>query len=622
MQPESIVSLAQALSTLPSKPGVYQYYDSAGKLLYIGKAKNLKNRVRSYFAFTQTKEQGIPIPNHTLSHRITLMVRQIAQLQVVVVDSEQDALILENSLIKQLKPKYNILLRDDKTYPYIAFDLDLDFPTPIITRNIAKTQKNVLYFGPYPSGCRDIVNSLLELFPLVQKSPKCVAQKKSCLFYQIQRCKAPCEGHISKQAYREILENALEVLKTPSKLLAMLKERMAFLSNTLRFEEAGIYRDRIKKLINLQSLSVLDVAKNINLDVLYFYTGESNNNQVESSVIKQGILLWLFVRSGKVVSFSSTIVRLKYDYDPVELYTQALLNAYAQKLPLLPDAIVLPDIKGLSMVEDFIMRAQGKKIPLIAPKRGEKAKILALAHTNAKEILHKHYQEQGNEYILLEKLKQLLNLDSIPFRIEVFDTSHHSGSDCVGGMVVYEYGEFAKSAYRRYKLQGSDEYSQIREMLTRRALKFAQESPPDLWLIDGGVAQIKLAREILDSSGANVCVVGIAKQKRDFKAYRAKGNARDTIYTLEKTLLLEPSNKCLQFLQKLRDEAHKYAISYHRHTKRKALTQRIHLQEDGLSTAQITRLLTIMGSYEAIKDLSKEEAKALLAARRKHKGTL
>lgn len=698
-------NLSQKLSSLPNSAGVYQYFDSNGRVLYIGKAKSLKNRVKSYFALSQTIELDTPIPNPKVSLRIASMVRQISNIEILLVNSEQDALILENSLIKQLKPKYNILLRDDKTYPYIAFDFGSDFPTPSISRAKAK-QKSVSYFGPFTSGAREIINSLLEMYPLVQKS-SCLREKKACLFYQINRCSAPCEGKIDKHSYAKILNEAISLLKSPHKLLAKLKEKMLTLAESRRYEEATIYRDRIKKLQNLQSFSALDLAKDISADVFYFYVDEESNakeskkpaskkpaskkpaNLTESASLanptnstslashansknptiptkpakksQKGILLSLFVRSGKIISIQHEIIPLPENTQDTteihaEIYTQAILSQYASKLPILPSEILLPSIEGLpcELLSDFLHSTQGRKVLLSAPQIGTKAKILALAKQNAKELLARHSQNLSSENALLERIAELANLESIPSRIEVFDTSHHSGRDCVGAMIVYENGEFIKSAYRRYKLEASDEYSQMREMLIRRAKDFATTPPPNMWLIDGGKAQITLAKEVLQScglGGGGIDTIGIAKEKRESSlsaqnlsmqnltaqnlasvqeaqkmlhistrkssksANRAKGAANDTIYTIDKSIMLSPSDERLQFLQKLRDEAHRFAITYHREKKRASALQSTELNKRNLSQAKIKRLLSLVGSFEAIKNLSDEEIKNLLKKR-------
>ena len=880
-------NIAQKLRSLPNSAGVYQYVDSNGRVLYIGKAKNLKNRVKSYFSLSQTLQSNSPIPNPKVSLRIASMLRQVENIEILLVNSEQDALILENSLIKQLKPKYNILLRDDKTYPYIAFDLTKDFPLPCISRAKAK-QKGVSYFGPFVSGAREIINSLLEMYPFVQKS-SCAREKKSCLFYQIGRCSAPCEGKINKDSYAKIVEEAIILLKSPHKLLARLKEKMLSLSQSQQYEEASIYRDRIKKLQNLQSFSTLDLARDIDVDVLYFYISSnspagshcidlavcheartrvkltscqtaknststtlrarivdsskqadssengnsssldknpqdsrgnltqndktnspslaegvrgrvdsnaelslqdsesergktrqsrsffSNLNGIASdfknaqlkiqgdchaqqvalamtekrdchesayadsrndektrefnadfdksisndnvacrpegvgknarSILKtqnrdfsliaqndndrdisglspqydknidshaeksdlvyndkkqktqKGILLSLFVRGGKIISIENEIISLNQyfandkkddkillDEIQSQIYTQAILNQYSSKLPIIPSEILLPSVEGLpcELLSDFLHSTQGRKIALNVPQIGIKAKILALAKANAKDLLKQHTQKLQQETTLLECVAEMLNLDSIPHRIEVFDTSHHSGKDCVGAMIVYENGEFVKSSYRRYLLSGSDEYSQMREMLIRRAKDFATTPPPNLWLIDGGKAQIALANEVLQScglSGGAIDIVGIAKEKRESTtqnatninekmltlstrtksskyANRAKGAASDTLYTLSNSFLLNSHDELLQFLQKLRDEAHRFAIAFHREKKKTNALQSTELKKRNLNQAQVKRLLSLMGSFERVQKLSDEEIANLLKSKR------
>lgn len=593
-------NLIDRLNNLPNESGIYKYIDSNLKLLYVGKAKNLKNRIKSYFNLSQTLELKQPIPNPKVSQRIAIMVKQIYNLEFVITNNEQDALILENSLIKQLKPKYNILLRDDKTYPYIALNLNDDFPFPFITRVVLK-DKNIKYFGPYPNGAKELLESILELFPLVQKK-SCKNAKKVCLFYQINRCLGPCENYINKDEYRHILDSSLKALKSPQKILNLLKEKMNFLSENLRFEEALTYRERIKKINLIQNNSSVDFANSFNLDV---YNVEYINNRA--------VLVSLFVRNGKIIATDSQLLYFEYGFNLEEIFIQHILNHYEEKLPLIPSEILLPlelDVKDKELLENFISIQQDKKITISNPKKGDKEHLLQLALKNAKETLNQLNQKLHIESKIIKEIKDLLNLDSIPSRIEVFDTSHHLGSQKVGAMVVYENGEFIKNDYRKFILESSDEYGQMKEMLTRRALKFSESLPPDLWLIDGGKAQINIAKEVIDSSGFNVSVIGIAKQKVDSKAYRAKGAASDTIYTESGFLKLDSSDLRLQFLQKLRDEAHRFAIKFHRESKKRDLTNQNELSKKGLNQNEIKRLLSVK-NFSELKDLDSSELKDL-----------
>ena len=587
-------TLLEILKKLPSQSGVYHYFDSEGRLLYVGKAKNLKNRVKSYFRFTPKLSVA---PN--LSARITQMVSQIAFMRYIVVENENDALILENSFIKQLKPKYNILLRDDKTYPYLCVDMSVDFPRIVLTRKILKSP-NIRYFGPYSSGARDLLDSLYEVFTLAQKE-SCLKGKKACLFYQIKRCLAPCEGKVSKEAYQEILQKALECIHNPKKILSILEKKMEFLSENLRFEEAMVLRDRISKIKQINPLSSVDFARVEDLDI---FALESEGNR--------GVLVKFFVREGRVVSSASNVIKSQYEINFEEVYTQSLINYYSNTLPIKPKQVLIPYDFGEKReeLEAFLVKQLGKKIPIHFPKSGDKKKLCDLALQNARETLKIN---ATNEEALLLALKELFSLQSIPYKIEIFDTSHHRGKQCVGAMVVYEEG-FIKESYRHYLLEGSDEYSQMREMLERRIADFSTDSPPDLWVLDGGIGQINLAKDLLSSAGVNLEVIGIAKEKLDAKAHRAKGRALDILRDEKKQeYRLSSSDKRLQFLQKLRDEAHRFAITFHQKQKQKTMQQSKILEIKGIGKATQKRLLSYFGSFEAIKEASLEELEKVLS---------
>lgn len=587
-------TLAATLKKLPNKSGVYHYFDSEGRLLYIGKAKNLKNRIKSYFRFTPSLSVA---PN--LSARISQMVSQIASMRYIVVENENDALILENSLIKQLKPKYNILLRDDKTYPYLCVDISEDYPRILLTRKVFKSQ-SIHYFGPYSSGGRDLLDSLYETFPLVQKE-SCLKGKKACLFYQIKRCLAPCEGKISKEDYRKILEQALECIQNPKKILAILDKKMQFLSENLRFEEAMVLRDRIAKIRQISPLSGVDFARMEDLDIFAL--------EIEGN---KGVLVKFFVRGGRVVSSASNVIKSQYELNIEEIYTQSLINYYSGEILIKPKQILIPyDLKEKKdELEQFLYQKLHKKIPIHCPKSGDKKQLCNLALKNAKESLNLNLT--ASEEILLD-IQKLFGLQNMPYRIEIFDTSHHRGKQCVGAMVVYD-ERFIKESYRHYLLEGSDEYSQMKEMLQRRIEKFKEEVPPDLWVLDGGVGQINLAKDLLNSAGVNLEVVGISKEKLDSKAHRAKGAALDILRDEKgQEYRLKSSDKRLQFLQKLRDEAHRFAITFHQKQKQKTMQQSKVLEVKGVGKAIQKRLLAYFGSFEGIKKASLDELEKVLS---------
>lgn len=587
-------ALAATLKKLPNKSGVYHYFDSEGRLLYIGKAKKLKNRIKSYFRFTPSLSVA---PN--LSARISQMVSQIASMRYIVVENENDALILENSLIKQLKPKYNILLRDDKTYPYLCVDISEDYPRILLTRKVFKSQ-SIHYFGPYSSGGRDLLDSLYETFPLAQKE-SCLKGKKACLFYQIKRCLAPCEGKISKEDYRKILEQALECIQNPKKILAILDKKMQFLSENLRFEEAMVLRDRIAKIKQISPLSGVDFARMEDLDIFAL--------EIEGN---KGVLVKFFVRGGRVVSSASNVIKSQYELNIEEIYTQSLINYYSGEILIKPKQILIPyDLKEKKdELEQFLYQKLHKKIPIHCPKSGDKKQLCNLALKNAKESLNLNLT--ASEEILLD-IQKLFGLQNMPYRIEIFDTSHHRGKQCVGAMVVYD-ERFIKESYRHYLLEGSDEYSQMKEMLQRRIEKFKEEVPPDLWVLDGGVGQINLAKDLLNSAGVNLEVVGISKEKLDSKAHRAKGAALDILRDEKgQEYRLKSSDKRLQFLQKLRDEAHRFAITFHQKQKQKTMQQSKVLEVKGVGKAIQKRLLAYFGSFEGIKRASLDELEKVLS---------
>ncbi|ROR40965.1 excinuclease ABC subunit C [Caminibacter pacificus] len=590
--------LLEKVRSLPDKPGIYQYFDENGKLLYIGKAKSLKKRVKSYFRFNPFR------PADNLSPRIYKMISEAKDLNYIVVENENDALILENSLIKQLKPKYNILLRDDKTYPYIYIDLDEEFPRLEITRKVVKG-KNIKYFGPFSSGASAILKTVYEEIPLVQ-SKSCLRGKKACLYHQIGKCLAPCEGKITSKEYMKYVDKAIKLVHDKEKILEILYKKMEKYAENLQFEEAAEIRDRIKSIESAEIYSHVDLAKLEDLDI---FVVEVFGNKA--------VVIRIFVREGKVVASSHNIINSQTIPEKSEIYTRAILEFYSTQTPFTSSKILVgDDFEEREWLSKVLSEKFNKKITIITPTTNERKSLVKLAKLNAAEVV----KNQKENTILLE-IKTLFNLQNVPYKIEVFDTSHMQGEATVGAMVVWEDGKFKKSDYRHYHLEGKDEYSQMRELLTRRAQSFEKNPPPELWLIDGGAAQLKIAKEVIDSTGANVDILAISKEKIDAKAHRAKGAAKDKIYfpwkmeegelKIEKIDLSE-KDKRLQFLQMLRDEAHRFAIEFHRKTKRKKDTQIDLLKIKGIGKAKMTKLLNYFGTFENIKKASFNELKSVL----------
>ncbi|MDN5114246.1 excinuclease ABC subunit UvrC [Aliarcobacter butzleri] len=599
------MNLQEKLQQLPNDAGVYQYFDKNGHLLYIGKAKILKNRVKSYFKFTPKLQ-----PADKLSPRIYKMISEVESCEWIVVPNEHDALILENSLIKQLKPKYNILLRDDKTYPYIFVDFDEDFPRLDITRRIQKS-KSIKYFGPYSTGARDMLDSIYEIVPLVQKK-SCVKGKKACLFHQIQKCLAPCENKISKEEYAKIVENAMEYIYNKTKLISKLNEKMIQYSNDFRFEEAMTLRDRIKTIEKSQIKSGIDLATNEDIDI---FAINANN--------KKAVIVRMFLRDGKLTSSSHDFLKIdnfdeEFEFDYQEAYERAIINYYDNEIPLLPKEILIAhELEITNELEEFLHTRFNKKIKLINPKKDKKREIVNIALNNCDELLR--IENSKNQTSIYEELKELFNLQTLPYLIESFDNSHMMGQATVGAMIVWNesLNTFDKKAFRHYNLESKDEYSQMKEMLIRRVESFEKNPAPDLWIIDGGETLLKLAFDIVQSVGVNLDIIAIAKEKIDAKAHRAKGKAKDIIHYKTKngefkSFNLLTSDKRLQFVQRQRDEAHRFAITFHKKQKRAQDKQISLLQIKGIGEAKIKKLLLYFGEFEKIRKASFDELKTVL----------
>ena len=586
------MSISETLREAPPLPGVYQYFDRSGRLLYIGKAKNLKYRLKSYWRLTPYLR-----PNPDTTPRILRMLEEAERLEYILVDSEEDALILENSLIKQLKPKYNILLRDDKTYPYIFIDEGELFPRFEITRKVVQGKK-VRYYGPFPSGARALLDTLYEVYPLVQKKG-CQNRKEACLFYQIGRCPAPCEGKVTPEDYMNTVEEARSAMHNLKKLVSKLEERMNILADQERFEEASRIRDRIAAIQQLKISSDIDLASNEHYDIFAVVNGES-----------RGVVLRLFMRHGKIAASSHSFFRQTEMFDCEEAYRQALISFYDKNTPdSVSTILVAHELKGADELGATLTLRRGRKSAVVYPRRGRKTKLVELALKNARELLRiENKKSTGIE----KKIRDLFGLDLIPWRVEVFDNSHMMGEAPVGAMVVWSDGEWMKTSYRRYSLTARDEYHQMEEMLRRRIREFRTDPPPDMWLLDGGDTLLMLAEDLLSEAGVDLPVVAIAKEKIDAKAHRAKGAARDILYFGKgEAIHLDPADKRLQWLQRLRDEAHRFALAYHR-SKKRSLDRRISLLEHrGIGPATVKKLLDYFGTFDAVEKASREELVAV-----------
>ena len=582
--------LIDEIRTLPNEPGVYQYFDAQNRLLYVGKAKILKNRVKSYFKFTPSLA-----PAEKLSPRILKMISEAVHLEYIVTPSEADALILENSFIKQLKPKYNILLRDDKTYPYIFINLNDEFPRFEITRKVVKGS-NIRYFGPYFSGAGELLEALYLNFNLVQKK-SCIKGKKACLFHQLKRCYAPCEGKISKESYAKIVADATAALQNPNLLIARLEELMLNYAKAEDYEQAAVTRDKIQTLKNMQTKVEVDLAK---LEDFEAYSVACVHDMI--------CAVRFSVQSGKITGVKTDITQAKNaQKDEInEAYKQAILKSFIAGQPIISTKIYVHEsFEDSELVEEILNERFGRKFSITCPKIGDKRKICEIATKNAEVSIEKYLKTHDN--VLLNEIKEYFDLAHTPYVVEAYDNSHLFGEASVGAMVRYEHGEWAKQNYRHMHLNSKNDYDQMKESLTARALRFDKLSPPDLWVIDGGEVLLNLACEILASSGANVDVIAISKEKIDAKAHRAKGEAKDKIYTKNGSFSLSTSDKKLQFFQKMRDESHRFVISFHRKTRQKNDMQRSILKQAGVSKGSIAKLISFYGSFDKINEANLDE---------------
>jgi len=587
------MTLLETIKQLPDSAGIYQYFDKDNHLLYIGKAKNLSNRVKSYFNFSPKLKA-----NSNLSLRITKMINQVASLNYIVVNSEHDALILENSLIKQLNPKYNILLRDDKTYPYIYIDNSVEFPRFEITRKIIK-EKDIKYYGPYSVGARDILDSIYELCKLVQKKGS-LKSKKLCLYHQIDKCLGPCELPINKEIYKQEIDLATSLIQNKKLLLQKLTDKMSFYAEDMRFEEAAQLRDRCERISRSEIKSDIDFASNENYDIF-----------VIKHIEKKAVVVRIFMRNGKIISSSHDFIQLNDGFDLDELYQRVLINFYKdEKPPIIAPILVSKSFLHVEILEEYLTKVFTKKAKIIVPKKGDKKHLIDLALLNADELLKKDKNKKDSK--ILEDIKELFDLQRLPSRVEIFDNSHMAGVATVGAMVVYENGNFDKKSYRTYHLQAKDEYAQMRETLTRRVESFEKNSPPDLWVLDGGATLLKLSLEILESYGIFLDVIAISKEKIDAKSHRAKGKAKDILHVEHDIFRLKESDKRLQWVQNLRDEAHRSAINFHKKTKLKLDQESKLLTLKGISQAKIIKLLNHFGTFQELKKLTLEEISIVL----------
>lgn len=583
-------SLKEKLENLPSLPGIYQYFNDKGKVIYVGKAKNLKNRVRSYF------HKNID------SQKTEILVSKIEDLQIIVTDSEIEALVLENNLIKELKPRYNVLLKDDKSFPYIRVTNE-PFPQIFPTRNIVKDGSR--YFGPYT----DVKNmkSSLRLITKIFKIRSCkfditeeaVEKKKFkiCLDYHIKKCEGPCEGLVARERYNAMVNQAVKVFRGKTEeLLDELKKQMSEASVNLEFEKAAELRDRLEQLQIYTSKQKVVSADLEDRDII---SAAFEGKEVAATILN--------IRAGKLVGKRQLTLAAEENAEPSQIYS-AIIKFYYTEFVEVPKEIILEvEPEDSESLLEWLNTKAVKKLNFIIPQRQSEAKsLLVMCKQNAilalKEIQLQKMKKEGNVPYVLSALQRDLRLRKLPRLIECFDNSNLQGSDAVASMVVFEDGKPKKSLYRKFiikTVEGPDDFASMREIIQRRYSRVIEEKLPfpDLIMVDGGKGQLSSAIETLDELGIkNYEIIGLAKRLEEV-FLPGESDAQS----------IPKTSSSLKLLQHVRDEAHRFAITFHRErrSKRTFSTELTEIKGIGENVAQ--KLLAELGSLDAIKNASEED---------------
>lgn len=580
--------VTEKLKMLPTDPGVYIMKNAEGTVIYVGKAKNLKNRVKQYF-YTGVK-----------TDKVMAMVSHVSDFDYIITPTEIDALTLENNLIKKHKPRYNILLKDDKTYPYLAVNLKEPFPTFRITRKIRRDGSR--YFGPYMGGVsvREVLEILSLAFSLRPCATPIVPEKprRPCLNYHIKRCMAPCAGLCTAQEYREKVNAAIDFLNgNEYNVEKILRDRMLNAATNEEFEQAANYRDKLGMLEKVKEKRLVAINRFLDADIVSFVT---NNvySAVNLLVIRKGVML-----GGKSFSMEEA------SFDRAEALAEFIARYYKEGAEV-PDEIVVNAEGDFFLLEDYFKEKSGKIVNILCPKMGVRKQLSEMAEKNAADYLEKTVDKirhkEDRTVLACRRLQEALRLSRYPRRMECYDISHISGVDKVGSMVVFADGEPERDSYRRFKIrtvEGSNDFACLQEVLKRRLGKLGTEEEerfprPDLIVIDGGKGQLSSVKEIFDGMGVEgIDLVSLAKREEE-------------VFTLfsRESVRLDHSDYALQVLQRLRDEAHRFAITYHRTLRgKRALSSVL----DGIEGIGRKRRMALMERFKDIYEIEKASVSQL-----------
>ena len=578
------------LEMMPEKPGVYLMKNAQSEIIYIGKAVSLRNRVRSY------AQSG-----RGTSPKTKVMVNHVRSVECIVTDTEIEALILESNLIKKHKPRYNINLKDDKHFPFIHVTMQESFPRILKARKMKKDGDR--YFGPFTDAgavaeTLDLIRSVFKLRDCkhdLEKDPPA----RPCLNYHIKRCPAPCQGLISKEEYGQTVTDALLFLEGRQEdLLRILKEEMKKASAELAFEKAARLRDRIQAVEKITARQKISAALNEERDIIAMSQGENRS-----------CIQIFYMREGKLMGRDLHRIDGTDGMTPEDILT-SFVKQYYNAVPQVPREIVVPvKLDDMELIADWLSQRRGSKVTVTVPQRGKKKELLMMAEKNTRLTLDEWQQKDLRSYEMtwgaLEKLQEHLNLPDLPRRIECYDISNIQGREAVGSMVVFALGLPCKKDYRRFlvrSVEGPDDYAMMQEVLSRRMEKHKSEDKengkdrsfgetPDLIVVDGGKGQVSAAKKALSESGyANIPLIGLAKEREEIFFPDAS-----------EPLVLSHSDQGLRLLQRIRDEAHRFAVTYHRNLRTRRMVQSVLDQIPGVGKRRKTLLLKEYGSLAGIR---------------------
>lgn len=576
--------IEEELKKLPAKPGVYLMYDANDTIIYVGKAISLKNRVRQYFQSSRNK--GL---------KIEQMVPQIDRFEYIVTDSELEALVLECNLIKEYRPKYNTMLKDDKSYPFIKVTVGEAYPRILFARRMKKDKSK--YFGPYTSvlAVKETIELLRKLYQIRacnRSLPKEIGNDRPCLYYHIKQCQAPCQGYVSQEAYRLQVDKALDFLNGNMKdVLKDLEEKMLAASDELRFEEAREYRDLIENVRRIGERQKITRSDGEDKDVIALAVDKED-----------AVTQVFFIRDGKLIGRDHFYLRVATEDTRADIL-QSFIKQFYSGTPFIPKELMLSDeIEEQVVLEEWLTKKRGQRVRIHVPKKGQKEKLVELAQRNAGIVLsqdrEKLKKEEGRTIGAVKEIQGWLGLEHL-VRVEAYDISNISGFQSVGSMIVYEKGKPKRADYRKFRIKsvkGPNDYASMKEVLTRRFKRGVEQDSgferlPDLIMMDGGRGQVNIALEVLEEMGLDIPVSGMVKDDK----HRTRG-----LYFNNEEIPIERDSEGFKLITRIQDEAHRFAIEYHRLLRSKG---QVHSILDDIPGIGPSRRKDLMRHFQGIDEI-------------------